>query len=114
MDPALAARFARQKDFTGEVRQADDQCGCRSFHRQEKLERGDEDVVEIGSQANQKKQLDPVLAQRWVAPASSVVGVEGAVAPVRYGPHARRSCKQERSWSTMTLVRLQQHGFSQG
>ncbi|CAL1133620.1 unnamed protein product [Cladocopium goreaui] len=43
MDPALAARFARQK---------------------EKLERGD-DVVEIGSQADHKKQLDPVLAQRW-------------------------------------------------
>ncbi|CAK9108977.1 unnamed protein product [Durusdinium trenchii] len=44
MDPALAARFARQK---------------------EKLERGDEDVAEIGSQANHKTQLDPVLAQRW-------------------------------------------------
>ncbi|CAJ1365575.1 unnamed protein product [Effrenium voratum] len=43
MDPTLAARFARQK---------------------EKLERG-EDVAEIGSKADQKKQLDPVLAQRW-------------------------------------------------
>ncbi|CAK9108225.1 unnamed protein product [Durusdinium trenchii] len=32
---------------------------------QEKLERGDEDVAEIGSQANHKTQLDPVLAQRW-------------------------------------------------
>ena len=26
-------------------------------------------MVEIGSQADHKKQLDPVLAQRWVVPA---------------------------------------------
>ena len=65
MDPTLAARFARQKDrswvemvlrFT-----VDPPSGCK-----EKLERGEEDVVEIGSQADHKKQLDPVLAQRWV------------------------------------------------
>ena len=35
-----------------------------SFLSQERLERSD-DVVEIGSQAEKKKQLDPVLAQRW-------------------------------------------------
>ena len=65
MDPTLAARFARQKDrswveivtlrFT-----VDPLSSCK-----EKLEK-EEDVVEIGSQADHKKQLDPVLAQRWV------------------------------------------------
>lgn len=72
MDPTLAARFARQKDFTGRFldRQMIILVTALFFDCQEKLERGDEDVVEIGSQANQKKQLDPVLAQRWVALAS--------------------------------------------
>lgn len=48
-----------------------DACGVSVFtdSAQEKLERGD-DVVEIGSQADHKKQIDPVLAQRWVVPAS--------------------------------------------
>lgn len=77
MDPALAARFARQKDlrkpclFLWHVIWYFDACGVSVFtdSAQEKLERGD-DVVEIGSQADHKKQLDPVLAQRWVVPAS--------------------------------------------
>lgn len=63
MDPTLAARFARQKDRSWIVLRftVDPLSGCK-----EKLERGEEDVVEIGSQADHKKQLDPVLAQRWV------------------------------------------------
>eukprot|EP00931_Biecheleriopsis_adriatica_P118785 TRINITY_DN94105_c0_g1_i1.p1 TRINITY_DN94105_c0_g1~~TRINITY_DN94105_c0_g1_i1.p1 ORF type:complete len:285 (+),score=83.85 TRINITY_DN94105_c0_g1_i1:27-881(+) len=44
MDPVLAARFARQK---------------------EKLETGKSDVVDVGSVADSKKNLDPVLAKRW-------------------------------------------------
>lgn len=44
MDPVLAARFARQK---------------------EKLETGKSDVADVGSVADNKKHLDPVLAQRW-------------------------------------------------
>lgn len=71
MDPALAARFARQKEYQIRLQTCSDlpRTGeARPFAinaSQEKLERGDEDVAEIGSQANHKTQLDPVLAQRW-------------------------------------------------
>ncbi|CAE8636105.1 unnamed protein product [Polarella glacialis] len=46
MDPALAAHFARQQE-------------------KEKLEKEDDVVPEIGSQAHNSKQLDPVLAKFW-------------------------------------------------
>ena len=55
---------------------------------EEKLERGDEDVVEIGSQADHKKQIDPKLAQRWAALAS--LGNCFTIFPCYV---ARRSCK---------------------